>query len=294
MKRATIAALIGMMTASLASAEPVFLPQAASVVKKSQLEAGVDGMFGYQLSELVGGAGTTSKTRVWTLPVWARYGVLDNLETHLLLPITRAVDSSEGSASTRNADTGIGNIQIGAKWNFVSAPLPLAVALDMDLPTANPSNNPAPLGWRYTGQVQQGFNAHLQLVADTPAIGPVKGHAAAGYMNTATYTKSDKVRYNPSDLATYGAGVDLSLDSVLKNLAVSGEFVGSSALNYSRTGGTKDGNTLGTVLEAGPAVRYQVGRVKLHAGVLYDAGKATFRAYNYRVDFGVSVLFGAL
>ena len=294
MKRTAIFSLLGMMVAAMACAEPVFLPQAVSVQKKGQIEAGVDGMFGYQTYELSGAPGTTFKDRVWTMPVWARYGVTDSLETKLTVPYTWATAASEGNSSTHLVDSGFGNLQVGAKWNAVTAPVPLAVALTLDLPTANPSNNPAALGWRYTSQVQQGFNAHLQLVADTPAYGPVKGHATVGYMNTATYTKSDKVRYNPSDLASYGAGVDMNLDSLVKDLAVSGEFIGYSALTYSRTGGTVDGNTLGTVLEAGPAIRYQFGRIKTHAGVLYDAGKATFRAYNYRVDFGASVLFGTL
>jgi hypothetical protein len=76
------------------------------------------------------------------------------------------------------------------------------------------------------------------------------------------------------------------------HLSIAGEFVGNSALNHSKTNGDTNGNDKGTVLEAGPSVRYQMGSVRTYAGLLLDAGRATFRAYNYRVNFGVSMLWG--
>src|SRR5437016_4572201 len=137
MKRiASTAALLSFLSWTV-HAEPVFMPQAASVLKHNQLEAGINGMFGYQSSSLLGFPDTTSIDRVWHVPVYGRYGVLDNLETHLLIPVTIAVDSQEGTTSSRHSETGLGNVQVGAKWNFVSAPMPLAAALDVDLPTAN-------------------------------------------------------------------------------------------------------------------------------------------------------------
>lgn len=276
-----------------AQAEPVFMPQAASVLKDKQLEAGVGAQFGYQSSEIENSLDTTFKDRVWMIPVFARYGVTDNLETKLNVPIVHAIDSSEGLASSHNEDGGIGNMQVGAKWNFLNAPLPLAAALDLDLPTANTSNNPAALGMRYNNQVQQGFNAHLQLIADTPMMADmVSGHAEIGYMNTATYTTTEQTRFNPSDLFTFGASIDLSLKRVAEGLSASAEMVGNTCLTHSRTDGTINGNDMGTVLEVGPAMRYQRGSVRTWAGFLADDGNATFRAYNYRVDFGASLLFG--
>lgn len=283
-----------LMTAwQAAQAEPVFMPQAASVLQGKQVEAGVSPQFGYQSSEIDNSPGTTFKDRVWMYQVFGRYGVTDNLETKLSVPIVHAIDSSEGLASTHNEDGGIGNMQVGAKYNFLNAPLPLAAALDLDLPTANPSNNPAALGMRYNNQVQQGFNAHLQLIADTPMWADmVTGHAEMGYMNTATYTTATQDRFNPSDLFTFGASIDLSLKRVTEGLSASAEMVGNTCLTHSRTDGTINGNDMGTVVEAGPAVRYQRGSVRTWAGVLEDAGNSTFRAYNYRVNFGASLLFG--
>jgi hypothetical protein len=278
-----------------AQAEPVFLPQARSVLQAKQMEAGVGAEFGYQASELDTAPGTTYKDRVWQLPLFARYGITDALESKLTLPITRAVDSAEGLSSARNADTGIGNIQMGAKWNVLKeARFPLAAALDLDLPTANSHNNSAPLGERYNNQLQQGFNAHLQVIADTPkAHDMLQGHAALGYMNTATYTTSADTRFNPSDLFTFGAGLDVDLSRWMNHLTVAGEMVGNTALNHSKTNGNFNGNhDMGTVLEVGPALRYQMGAMRTYAGVLVDAGPATYRAYNYKVNFGVSMLWG--
>ena len=277
-----------------AQAEPVFMPQAQSVMLAKQGEAGVGAQFGYQNSEIIGAPGTSYTDRVWHVPLFARYGITDVLETRLLLPITRAIDSSEGQSSSYNANTGIGNIQVGAKWNFLkAAPLPLAAALDLDLPTANSKNNPAALGWRYSNQIQQGFNTHLQLIADTPKMRDMlQGHAEIGYMNTATYTTAVDTRFNPSDLFTFGASVDVSLQHWVDHLSVSGEMIGNTALDHSKTNGTENGGDKGTVLEAGPAVRYQIGPVRTYAGFLLDAGDPTFRAYNSKVNFGFSMLWG--
>ena len=67
----------------------------------------------------------------------------------------------------------------------------------------------------------------------------------------------------------------------------------NTALNHSKTLSTVNGNDKGTVLEVGPALRYQTGAWRTQAGMLFDEGKSTFRAYNYRLLFGVSYLFGA-
>jgi hypothetical protein len=294
MKGKAIVGIVLMTAWQTAQAEPVFMPQAQSVLEAKQLELGVGGQFGYQLSEIETSPGTTFKDRVWQVPLMARYGVTDTVESRLIVPITRAVDSSEGVASSRSANTGFGNIQLGTKWNFLKeAPLPMAVALDLDLPTTNSKNNPGSLGQRYSNQIQQGFNAHLQLIADTPRVADIlQGHAMMGYMNTATYTMAADTRFNPSDLMTFGASVDVSLKRWVDHLSLSGEMVGNTALNHSKTNGTLNGNDKGTVLEAGPALRYQSGRIRTYVGVLADAGKATFRAYNYRVNFGVSLLCG--
>src|SRR5947207_1331052 len=124
MKRSSLGALIIILMNTVAHAEPVFLPQAASVVKQKQVEAGVNAQFGYQKSEIQNSPGTTFINRVWHFPIWARYGVTDTVESHLLVPITRAIDSSEGTSSTRHSDSGLGNMQIGVKWNFKPAPMP--------------------------------------------------------------------------------------------------------------------------------------------------------------------------
>jgi hypothetical protein len=277
-----------------AQAEPVFLPQAQSVLHAKQIEAGVGGQFGYQLSEIETSPGTTYKDRVWSIPFSARYGVTDVIESKLMIPIVQAVDSSEGISSNRFSSTGLGNMQIGTKWNFLKEmPFPLAAALDLDLPTANSRNNPGALGMRYNNQLQQGLNTHLQLVADSPKVAEMMtAHAQLGYMNTATYTTAADTRFNPSDLFTFGASVDLDLKRWVDHLSVSGEMVGNTALNHSKTNGDTNGNDKGTVLEVGPAMRYQLGPVGTYAGVLLDQGSATFRAYNYRVNFGVSMLWG--
>ncbi len=293
MKGKSIAVVLLVTAWQVAQAEPVFMPQAASVLKAKQGEVGVGAQFGYQNSEIATSPGTTYKNRVWQVPLFIRYGIREDLETRLAIPYVNAIDSSEGLASTRNANAGLGNIQIGAKWNFLKGQVPLAAALDLDLPTANPSKHPGALGQRYSNQLQQGFNGHVQLIADTPMMADfLTGHAQVGYMNTGTYTTTLLTRFNPSDLLTFGASLDFSLKRWVENLSVSGEAVGNTALNHSKTHSTKNGNDLGTVLEAGPAVRYQCGSVRTYAGYLMDAGKATFRAYNYRVNFGVSVLFG--
>jgi hypothetical protein len=289
----TIAAILSLVGIS-AQAEPVFQPQAASVLKQKQIEIGTGGQFGFQKSELVGGAGTTYKNRVWHIPLMARYGILDNLESRLVIPYTSAKDTSEGLVSTRNVGDGIGNIQLGAKWNAVSVPSPLALALTFDLPTANPKNNPGALGWRYSGQIQQGFNTHLQVIGDTPVIADLLvGHASLGYMNTGKYTTTTRARFNPSDLLTFNAAAELRLHRWVNQLSVLGEVVGNTALNHSKTNATTNGNDKGTVLAAGPSLQYQYGPVRTYAGVLFDAGKTTFRAYNQRVHFGVSLVFGA-
>src|SRR5262249_43810046 len=98
---------------------------------------------------------------------------------------------------------------------------------------------------------------------------------------------------NPSDLLTYGASLDFDLKKWVNGLMASGELAGNIALTHSRTNATIDsGNSMGSVLEAGPAVRYQRGAWRTKAGVLIDAGPATYRAYNYRLLAGVSYLFG--
>ncbi len=295
MKRFFALTLAVLSANALSFAEPVFMPQAASVVKQKQLETGVDVQYGYQKSELAGTAGTTFLDRTLTVPVWARYGVLDNLETRLLIPFVHAIDSSEGVSSTHNEDGGLGNMQIGAKWNFRAAPWPVSLGVDLDLPTANSANNVAPTGWRYSNQIQQGFNGHLFVAADTPeAMDMISGHLSVGYMNTATYTTASESRFNPSDLLTFGASVDCDMKKWVKGLSASGEMVGNTALTHSRTNSAIDGgHDMGQVLEAGPALRYQMGAWRTKAGVMIDAGPSTYRAYNYRALFGVSYFFGA-
>jgi hypothetical protein len=294
MKRILMTAVFLSMTSLSVHAEPVFMPQAASVVKQKQLETGVDVQYGYEKSELASSPGTTFLDRTMTIPFWARYGIMDNLESHLLVPFVHAIDSSEGVSSFHNEDGGLGNMQVGAKWNFKSAPMPLALGVDLDLPTANSANNVAATGWRYSNQIQQGFNAHLFLAADTPVYNDLlSGHAMLGYMNTATYTTATGTRFNPSDLFTFGASVDLDLKKWVNGLTASGEMVGNTALTHSRTNSTVNGgNDMGQVLEAGPALRYQLGAWRTKAGVMVDAGPATYRAYNYRYLLGVSYLFG--
>jgi len=278
----------------LVSAEPVFMPQAESVLKNHQFEAGVGGMFGYQLSELENNPGTSYKNRVWHIPLFVRWGITDQIESRLIIPITHAVDSSEGAVSTRNYDKGIGNIQMSAKWNFLKGIVPLAAALDLDLPTANSKNNPASLGWRYSGQVQQGFNAHPHLVADVSLVpNRLSAHALLGYMNTATYTTAARVRFNPSDLLTFGASLDLNLSDKLSGVSVAAECVGNTALTHSKTGSTRNSGDRGSVVEAGPSLRYAHGPIHTWTGLLIDAGDPTYRAYNYRVHFGVAYRFGA-
>lgn|GEM_PF-3351399 len=217
----------------------------------------------------------------------------DALETRLALPITKAVTSAEGQSSFRHADSGIGNLQLGVKWNFLKDRMPLAAALDLDLPTANSANNPASLGQRYSTQIQQGFNAHLQVIADTPKMADLlTGHASVGYMNTGAYTTAAKTRFNPSDLMTFGASLDLSMERWIHHVSLSAEAVGNTGLSHSKSNSTMNGSDLGTVIEVGPAVRYQVGALRAYTGFLADVGKATYRAYNYRVNFGVSMLWG--
>jgi len=287
------AAAILCSVGTFAQAEPVFQPQAASFLKQKQAEIGVGGQFGFQKSELEGSAGTTYKNRVWHIPLTARYGILDTLEGRLLVPFTSAKDTSEGTASSRNVGDGIGNIQVGAKWNAISAPLPLALALNFDLPTANSKNNRGALGWRYSNQIQQGFNTHIQVVSDTPVFFDfLLGHASLGYMNTGKYTTTARTRFNPSDLITFNSAVELRLHRWVHNLSVMGEVVGNTALNHSKTNATTNGSDKGTVLAAGPSIRYQVGQIRTYTGLLLDAGKPTFRAYNYQVHFGASLLFG--
>jgi hypothetical protein len=294
MKGKAILGVLCMTAWQSAQAEPVFMPQAQSVLQAKQVEVGVGGQFGYQLSEIETNPGTTYKDRVWSFPLSARYGITDTVESKLLIPITRAVDSSEGLSSNRYANTGLGNIQLGTKWNLCKeARFPLAAALDLDLPTSNSRRNPGALGPRYNNQLQQGFNAHLQLVSDTPKVSDmIQGHAQLGYMNTATYTTAADTRFNPSDLFTFGASVDFDLKRWVEHLSVAGEMVGNTALNHSKTNGDRNGDDKGMVLEAGPSVRYQIGSVRTYAGVLADAGPATYRAFNYRVNFGASLLFG--
>jgi hypothetical protein len=294
MKRTVALALAVMSVNSLAFAEPVFAPQAASFVKQKQLEVGVDAQYGYQKSELESSVGTTFNDRVLMVPVWARYGIMDNLESHLSLPFVHAIDSSEGISSVHNEDGGLGNMQLGAKWNFKPAPLPLALGLDLDLPTANSANNVAATGMRYSSQIQQGFNTHLFLAADHALVPDLlMAHGSIGYMNTATYTTAGKSRFNPSDLLTYSASLELDMKKWVDGMSASGELVGNTALTHSRTDATVDGgHDMGQVIEAGPALRYQKGSWRTKLGVLFDAGPATYRAYNYRTLFGVSYLFG--
>lgn len=292
--KAILSAIVLAAWPSAQAAEPVFMPQAQSVLQAKQVEAGVGAQFGYQLSEVDTTPGVTGKDRVWQVPLMARYGVTDAIETKLMLPIVRAVDSAEGLSSFRNADTGIGNLQMGAKWNFLNVMrMPLAAALDLDLPTANSHNNAAALGERYSNQDQEGLNTHLRIIADSPkALDMVQGHVQVGYMNTATYTTVANTRFNPSDLFTFGASVDLDLARWVNHLSVAGEMVGDTALNHSKTNGNVNNNDKGTVLEVGPSMRYQIGPARTYAGVLLDEGPATYRAYNYRVNFGVSMLWG--
>jgi hypothetical protein len=293
MKAKALFTVVLMTTWQAAEAEPVFMPQAVSVVQAKQTEVGVGAQFGYQNSEIIGSPGTSFKNRVWQIPVFARYGVTDSIETRLAVPIVKAVDSSEGLSSTRNADSGLGSLQIGAKWNFLKGIVPMAAVLDLDLPTANPSNNPGALGERYNNQLQQGFNGHLQLVADSPMFAKIlSAHGEVGYMNTATYTTASKSRFNPSDLVTFGLSLDMSLKHWVEGLSASAEMVGNTCVTHSRTDAMINGNDMGTVLEVGPALRYQRGSWRTYAGFLADDGKAAFRAYNYRVNFGISMLFG--
>jgi len=274
-------------------AEPVFMPQATSVFKRGQGEIGLHTQYGYQKYELTGLPGTTYITRVWHFPIFARYNVLDRLETRLLIPLTQAEDSSVGAFPSNNKDFGLGNIQAGAKWNLLTGRLPLAVGLDLDFPTANPRNNPGALGWRYNWQGQQGFNGHLYVAMDVPlVIDAVTAHASVGYMKTGSYTTASRSRFSPSDLATLKGAVTFALDPWVKKLSLSAESVVVSAVNKSRTDHIKNGATEGTVIEAGPALRYQYGRVRTHAGLMIDMGKTEFRAYNYRVAFGASLAFG--
>jgi hypothetical protein len=294
MKRSIATALILFAMCSRAHAEPVFMPQAASVVKQKQLETGIDVQYGYQSSELQANPGTTFLDRTLTIPAFARYGVTDAVETHLLVPYVHAIDSAEGITSFHNEDGGLGNMQVGAKWNLISVPMPLALGVDLDLPTANTANNTAALGWRYNAQTPQGFNAHVFLAADTPMYGDlVSGHGMLGYMNTATYTTATGTRFNPSDLVTFGASVDLELKKWVSGLTASVEMVGNIATTHSRTSDTvSGGNDMGSVLEAGPALRYQIGSWRTQAGILFDEGPATYRAYNFRTLVGISYLFG--
>src|SRR5437016_8500524 len=106
MKQIAITGLMLSMISLSVRAEPVFMPQAASVVKQKQLETGVDIQYGYQKSELENSPGTTFLDRTVTIPLWARYGILDNLESHLLVPIVHAIDSSEGISSSHNENGG--------------------------------------------------------------------------------------------------------------------------------------------------------------------------------------------
>jgi hypothetical protein len=290
--QATIA--ITLFAANLAYAEPVFMPQASSVLKTNQFEAGIGGMFGYQLSELDGSPGTTYKNRVWHVPVFFRWGITDRVESRLTLPITYATDSSEGLASTRYTGKGIGNIQMSGKWQFIDVSVPVAAALDLDLPTANARNNPAPLGWRYSTQVQQGLNVHPHVVADIPLVASrLNAHAQLGYMNTGTYTAASQVRFDPSDLMTFGASVALQLEDQLPGVVLAAECVGNTALNHSTTGRMRNSGDRGTVVEAGPSLRLSRGAMNAWTGLLMDAGDPTYRAYNYRVSFGVAYRFGA-
>jgi hypothetical protein len=294
MKRTIAVSLVFMSFNSLAMAEPVFMPQAASVVKQKQLETGVDFEYDYQKSELSASPGTTFNDRAVRVPFWARYGILDNLEARLALPFVHAIDSSEGTSSRHDEDGGLGNMKLGAKWNFKPMPMPIAVGLDFDLPTANSKNNVAATGNRYTHQIEQGFNAHLFLASDHPLIPDLlTTHLMVGYMNTGTYTTASKSRFNPSDLFTYGASLDFEMKKWVNGLTASGEMVGNTALTHSKTQGTVNGgNDMGQVLEAGPALRYEKGSWRTKLGVLFDAGPSTYRAYNTRLMTGVSYLFG--
>lgn len=294
MKAQAFLAITLLTAPSVLLAEPVFMPQAASVLKTKQFEAGLGGHFGYQTSELVNNAGTTYKNRVWHFPLFVRMGITDVVESRLIIPITHAVDSSEGTVSTRNDDQGLGNIQMSAKWNFHTGALPLAFALDLDLPTANSKNNPAALGWRYSGQIQQGFNAHPHLVADIPVMADrLTAHTHLGYLNTGTYTTANDARFNPSDLMTFGASLDMNLHDKIQGLSLAAECIGNTALNHSKTGGVANGGDRGTVIEAGPSLRYARGAIHTWTGFLIDAGDPTYRAYNYRVSFGMAYRLGA-
>lgn len=285
--------LASSVMASPLIAEPVFMPQAESVLTRHQTEIGLGGQFGYQISEYVGSPGTTYKNRVWHIPLMVRHAISSDGEARLLIPITRAVDSSEGTLSSRDADTGLGNVQIGGKWNFLKGAIPVAAVLDMDLPTANPRHNAASLGWRYSTQIQQGLNIHPHVVGDFPLIKDrLKAHALVGYMYTGSYKMTSGTRFYPGDLITFSTALELEMKDKVPGISVAAEMLGNTAISHSKTGSTRNSGDRGTVIGVGPSVRYSSQKYQAWTGLLIDAGDATYSAYNYRVHFGAAYRFG--
>jgi len=286
-------AMFGFMLAlsGVAAAEPISFEQAANVTGKGGIEIGAD--FNYSARSLERqGLGTTFNQTLWDVPVFVRAGI-SGLEGKVTLPFGSIRDNYNAFGVTDRAFSGLENIGLMAKLNFLQLDLlNAAVGLDTLFPTTDAQR------YLHTGQ---NFTPFAAVDVDLKAI---KVHGNLGYQYTGKYTTdtdpitgqtTSTLDVTPGNVTKWALGVELPVSEVF---SLDAEFLGAK-YGPIQFNGSDISNGPGTTKSFVPGIRFTALPLKAKLGLELPLESKSERPAivprgDWRVLGGVSLEFAAM
>ena len=266
-------------------AEPLVLEQAGNVLKAKSLEVRLDNI-SYQSDQvnIVNSAGSpvmTLSDQEFIVNFIARYAFTPKIEASIRLPY-KSIDFRDqpflGLTTSLN-DSGIADPLITGKYSGVFDSWNIAGYAVFGIPIGQQSK-----------VLPQDFSRGLDLqpgVAVRKEMSTVNLNFNLSYDITGDYTDADKVKRNPGDVLSFGAGIEKEFQGI--NWC--GEFIYSSLSDASTKGVTQPGSS-GSRMDLIVGECYNSGHFKTKLGLDTSLGDPQYREYDYKVLLGVTYVFG--
>ncbi|MFH1824516.1 MAG: transporter [Candidatus Firestonebacteria bacterium] len=272
----------GLLMVSFGYSQPLILEQGPNVLKTFQFEVGLEGSAAYDNFVRIETPNVEYTKKGVIVSLFGRYATDDQTEIIFNLPYKLLSSSTTGSPDENI--NGLGMITLGGKYFVIQeSNMPsLALGLILDLPTGDPKKTVGDWGW----SLGEGLNVGVSVIATKKIIEPFSISLNVSAKYRGKYTNVNDAIVIPSPLLGAGAEAELNLG----NLSVMAEVYGTTFRNY-KAGDLEVEGSAGNTFNTVYGVRYNVGDIKINAGIDLSAGGTTFRPYNYRIFGGVSLIF---
>lgn len=286
MKKSALFTVV-MLYAVSVFAQPLILEQASPVVKKGQMEAGIENLsYGTDSTEITD---TTIKITQTTMnvPLSARYGVTDTIEASLTLPMQSLAykQTNGGFTVTDISDSKMADAILTGKKSFDAVSgIDMSASLGLTLPTGAKSD-------KFITEFKKGTNI-TPAVQASRQFNFCRVNANLSYAITGEFEANNtaKTKVNPSDILSLGIGAERPC-MMNKDVTIIAEFIINS-LSDASVGGTTVTDSGGTQMDLALGARYTIKQnIKTKLGIDLSLGDEKNRTYDWKVIAGVTYLF---